>query len=290
MSTTTAINNTLNTLRAHLGLGESPAGSNHNFITEWYNANVARIGNGPWCEMTQTWAMWVAGNKAIKTGRAYTVWGAQDGVNHSKGATWHPGTAGMKAGDQYYIDWTGAKKISGIDHTGRCEKVMGDGTFYGLEGNIGDHLSRVRRDSKYIVGYVRPNWAGGAVMIEVPKPRSTTKPVKNPTLVKRIQAALEVKADGQWGANTDARALRMRTAARAKAGYPHHVKKAFSVRDVQAIVDTTVDGVWGPRSQAGLVHWIKQTQHVLGVSTDGQWGPKTDNAFLAARKKYHNNY
>lgn len=286
----TAVDNVLNTLRAHLGLGESPSGSNHNFITEWYNANVARIGNGPWCEMTATWSMWTAGYKAIKTGRAYTVFGAQDGVNHSKGATWHYGTAGMKAGDQVYYDWSGSRSIGKIDHTGRCEKIMGDGTFYVLEGNISDRLLRVRRDSKYVVGYVRPNWAAVGMVVPIPKPRTSTKPAKNPNLVRAIQATLEVKADGQWGQNTDTRALRLRNAARAKAGYPRHVKAPFSIRDVQVVVDTTVDGVWGPRTQAGLVHWIKQMQHVLGVTADGQWGPKTDNAFLAARKKYHNNY
>ena len=68
-----AISNVLDTLRAHLGLGESPAGSNHNFITEWYNANVAKIGDGPWCEMTATWSMWVSGNKNIKTDRKSVV-------------------------------------------------------------------------------------------------------------------------------------------------------------------------------------------------------------------------
>lgn len=284
----TAIDNVLNVLRTGLGMGEDP--SNHNAITVWYNNNVSRIGDGPWCEMTQTWAMWIAGLRALKVGRAYTVWGAQDGVNHAKGATWHPGTAGMKAGDQVYYDWSGSRSISKIDHTGRCEKVMGDGTFYVLEGNIGDELRRVRRDSKYVVGYVRPNWAGAGMVVPLPKPRRITKAPTNKTLVMRIQRVLEVTPDGQWGGNTDTRALRFRTAARAKAGWPHHVKKAFNIRDIQAIVDTKVDGVWGPRSQAGLVHTIKQMQIALGIRADGQWGPVSDNALLSARRKYHNNY
>lgn len=287
MSNVTAV---LDRLRAHLGLGEDPPGSNHNFITVWYNDNVSRIGNGPWCEMTQTWAMWTAGLRDLKVGRAYTVWGAEDGQKHAKGAAWFPGTKGMKAGDQVYYDWSGSRSVGAIDHTGRCEKVMGDGTFYSLEGNISDRLLRVRRDSKYVVGYVRPNFAGVPVVPAAPKPAPRAKPVKNPSLVKHIQYTLEVKTDGQWGRNTDTRALRMRTAARAKAGYPRHVKKSFNVRDVQAIVDTSVDGVWGPRSQQRLVLWIKQIQRALGVTADGSWGPKTDNAFLAARKKYHNNY
>jgi hypothetical protein len=287
MSNVTAV---LDRLRAHLGLGEDPDGSNHNFITEWYNANVSRIGNGPWCEMTQTWAMWTAGLKALKVGRAYTVWGAEDGQKHAKGAAWFPGTKGMRAGDQIYYDWSGSRSVGNIDHTGRCEKVMGDGTFYSLEGNISNRLLRVRRDSKYVVGYVRPNFAGVAPVPASPKPAPRAKPVKNPGLVKRIQFTLEVKTDGQWGPTTDSRALTMRNAARALAGYPHHVKRPYNVRAMQAIVDTHVDGIVGPNTRARVVLWVKQMQRALGVTPDGQWGPKTDNAFLAARRRYHNNY
>lgn len=295
MTKTEAINAVLNRLKGSLGTGESPPGSNHNFITEWYNANVDRIGNGPWCEMTVTWAFWTGGARALKKGRAYTVYGAHDGQNHENGSTWHSGTAGMQAGDQVYYDWDGSRSADKVDHTGTCERVNGDGTFYMLEGNTSDKLERKLRDSKYVAGYVRFDWArlaSAPAPKPAPKPAPASKPSggANPTKVHNVQVALEVTADSQWGPGTDSRAMTMRTCARAHVGYPHNVAGHFDIRVAQGVIDTTVDGKWGPNSQAKLVGWVKTFQHVLGVTSDGQWGPDTDNAFLTARKQNLNNY
>lgn len=286
----------LNRLRSALGTAETPDGSNHNFITEWYNANVAKIGNGPWCEMTVTWAMWTGGAKALKKGRAYTVWGAEDGVHQENGSSWHSGTAGMQAGDQVYYDWSGSKSISKIDHTGVAEKINGDGTFYTLEGNTSNHLQRKLRDGKYVVGYVRFDWArlnvAGAPPVVTPPPKAKKTPTSTGERdkVRHIQSALEVNADGLWGPTTDQVALLMRAAARAHAGYPHNVNVSFYIKAAQRIVDTVDDGIWGPNSQSHLVNWIKSFQHALGVTADGQWGPRTDAAFLVARKRNLNNF
>jgi hypothetical protein len=286
------IDKVLNKLRGALGTDEDPHGSNHNFITEWYNKKVAKIGNGPWCEMTNTWCMWEGGAKAIKVGRAYTVYAVTDAIEKKLDSEWHWGTKGMRAGDQVYYDWSGKKgDASKVDHTGTVEKILGDGTFYVLEGNTsGNRLQRMRRDKRYVVGYARFNWDA---LPTPPKPKPADPPAKpkpDPELTKRIQQVLEVRLDGQWGPATDGIAQVMRTAARAHAGYPHRVNKPFPIMAVQRVIDTTVDNEWGPRSQASMSKWVKQMQHALRVQADGQWGPKTDNAYLAARKKNHNNY
>lgn len=288
------INSVLNRLRGALGTDEKPDGSNWNFIVDWYNEHVDRIGRGPWCEMTNTWAMWTGGVKPLKTGRAYTVWAAQDAQKGGNRSSWYWGTQGMRAGDQVYYDWSGSKgNVSRVDHTGTVEKILGDGTFYVLEGNTGNRLKRMRRDSKYVVGYVRFDWELLAPDSTVrPKPPKATRPksTADREKTKRVQAALEVERDGYWGRKTDVRAVRMRTAARAKAGYPKAVEYDFNVTDVQRIIDTGIDGIWGPKSQTALIRWIKEFQHVLGVTADGQWGPRTDNAFLTARKNNLNNF
>jgi len=286
------IDNVLTRLRSHLNLGESPDGSNWNIIVSWYNDQVDHIGRGPWCEMTNTFGMWTGGAKELKKGRAYTVWACQDAQNSVNGSSWHWGTKGMKAGDQVYYDWSGSKgNVGRVDHTGTVERILGDGTFYVLEGNIHNKLLRMRRDSKYVVGYVRFDWAKIASTVAViPKAPKRAKPKPDREKTKRIQAALEVERDGYWGRLTDVRAVRMRTAARAKAGYPKPVKKSFNVTDVQRIIDTGIDGVWGQKSQDALVRWIKDFQRILGVTPDGQWGPRTDNAFLTARKINLNNF
>lgn len=163
--------------RAHLGLGEH--GPNSNFIVDWYNLHVAHIGNGPWCEMTNTWAMWTGGAKKLKKGRAFTPWGAGDGAHHVNGSSWHLDTKGMQAGDEVYYNWSGKKgSPSYAEHTGTVEKINGDGTFYVLEGNTGDKLLRRHRDKKFVIGYVRFAWnrLSGDPTPSVPKPPTTPKP------------------------------------------------------------------------------------------------------------------
>jgi hypothetical protein len=289
-----AITKVLDRLRAYLGTGETPPGSNRNFIVTWYNETVERIGVGPWCEMTNTWAMWTGGAKLLKSGRAYTVWAAQDGQKGINGSKWFWGTAGMRPGDQVYYDWAGTKgNEKAVDHTGTVEQVFGDGTFYVLEGNFTDMLRRMRRDGKYVVGYVRFDWSrildDPAPSVPVVKP-NPPKPVPDRAEIARIQNLLKVTNDGYWGPNTDERALRMRNAARAKAGWPTNTNVGFNIKDVQYVIGTPQDGIWGPKSQAALITWIAKFQRELGVTADGEWGPNTDNAFLALRNQSLNNY
>lgn len=293
------IEQVLNRLRGALGTGEKPAGSNHNFITEWYNENVKKIGDGPWCEMTNTWSCWTGGAKKIKSGQAYTVWAVQDAQKGKLKASWHWGTKGMKKGDHPYFDWKrptakDKKNAGSVDHTGTAERINGDGTFYSLEGNTSNNkLERKLRDGKYVVGYVRLNWAA------LPDPRPSeddedkpapSKPTTNPSLVARVQRQLRVPVDRQWGPKTDAVGQLMRTAARAKVGYPKNVKKSFDVRAVQRITGANPDGDFGPKSQAALTGWVQGMQAILGVVADGQWGPRTENAYLTARRNNFNKF
>lgn len=214
--------------RAHLGLGEH--GVNSNFIVDWYNKNVAHIGNGPWCEMTNTWAMWTGGAKSLKKGRAYTPWGAGDGANHVNGSTWHLGTKGMKAGDEVYYNWSGKKgSPSYAEHTGTVEKIKTDGTFYVLEGNTSDKLLRRHRDKKFVIGYVRFAWNR---LSGTPAPPTTTpKPG-------------DLKLDGVLGSQT----IRvwqhvMKTPVDGKISHPSELVKAIQ-RRLKATVDRNlvVDG------------------------------------------------
>lgn len=287
-----AVELVLNKLRSALGTGESPAGSNNNFIVQWYNRFVEAIGRGPWCQMQVTWGFFTALTVKLVRGRAYTVWAAQDFQQGYLGGSWHWGTAGMRAGDVVFYDWHGAKgNVAYVDHVGVVERVVGNGTFYVLEGNIGNRSQRMLRDSKYVVGYGRPDWSrvpsSGAPK---PKPTATVKPKVDRTKTKRLQAVLEVTQDGLWGKDTDARALRLRAAARAHAGWPRNVKVSFNIKDAQKVIDTPADGIWGPNSQRALVAWVKTCQRALGVSADGQWGPATDNAFLTLRKNNLNKF
>ena len=153
-----AVEKMLAEARKSIGLGESPPGSNHNKITVWYNKNIAKIGNGPWCNMAVTyWAGCSSNLPAILAGKnigyAYTVAHAQ---KFKKKGLWHTGVAGIKAGDVVFFDWKGSHSIANVDHVGIVEKVQGK-KIVTIEGNTtGNKCKRVVRDAKFIVGYGRP--------------------------------------------------------------------------------------------------------------------------------------
>lgn len=111
----------------------------------------------------------------------------------------------------------------------------------------------------------------------------------NPQVIK-VQKALKVHADGKWGPKTDGVALQMRTASRAKRGWPNRPDLSFHIRDVQEVINTKVDGDWGPNSQSALTNWIENFQDILNVTSDGWWGNKTDGKFILIRRKYLNKY
>lgn len=153
-----AVEKMLAEARKSIGLGESPPGSNHNKITVWYNKNIAKIGNGPWCNMAVTyWAGHSTNLPAILAGKnigyAYTVAHAQ---KFKKKGLWHTGVAGIQAGDVVFFDWKGSHSIANVDHVGVVEKVEGK-KIITIEGNTtGNKCRRVVRDAKFIAGYGRP--------------------------------------------------------------------------------------------------------------------------------------
>jgi peptidoglycan hydrolase-like protein with peptidoglycan-binding domain len=249
MSDAVKISKVLNQLRQNLGLGEKPKGSNSNFIVTWYNKNVEKIGRGPWCEMTNTWAMWTGGAKILKRpGRAYTVWAVEDAISGREGMTWVYGTKGMRAGDEVYYDWAAKKgNYRYVDHTGTVEKIVGDGTFYVLEGNQNDQLRRMHRDGKYVVGYIRFAWN------RLPDPNP---PASHPTSNLRILRR-GVK-DGE-----DIRHLQEFL----RKQFPVYAKYS-PVRRGQPLL---IDGDFGPQTDA----WVREFQRRTHIVVDGEVGPQT---------------
>lgn len=119
----------------------------------------------------------------------------------------------------------------------------------------------------------------GGVVITNPLPPGVDR-----EMTRRIQSLLKVKPDGLWGEGTDKQADLMVKACRAIVGWPHKTPAVYDIASVQRIIESKTDGVWGPKSNAALVHWVKNAQRVLGQSIDGSWGPKTDHAFNVIRQ------
>jgi hypothetical protein len=216
--------------RKSLGTGEYPPGSNSNYIVTWYNENVARIGRGPWCDMSVT--MWGA-RAAISSivGRfAYTVYHAQW---FEKRGQWHTGAAGIRAGDVVFFDWSKSRRIGNIDHVGIVERVEGD-EIHTIEGNSGDVCKRHVRDDTYICGYGRPAYATPAVV--APSGARVLKEGSTGDRVRALQRALNkalstrLEVDGEFGVKTEAAMKKMQAKAKIKVDGEYGTQSAKALK------------------------------------------------------------
>jgi hypothetical protein len=135
--------------RKLLGTTEHPAGSNHNGVTTWYGFD------GAWCDMSVSYEAAHSDNVAAIGGKfayvpAHMAWGrAKYGIHHG---------SVPPAGAVVGYRWDRAKGTTSCDHVGICEKNNGDGTFYSLEGNIGDAFRREHRDLTYVSCWFMPKY------------------------------------------------------------------------------------------------------------------------------------
>lgn len=151
-----------------IGLGETPAGSNHNKITTAYG-----IGNGPWCAMA-VWYWFKQEGVDLKTvlpgghGWAYTPAGV---ASAKQAGLWHAGHSGIKRGDVVFYKLAGAEGNDFVNHVGIVTAVL-SGSVRSIEGNTSNVVAERTRTWPYIVGYMRPPYAAPAK----PKPTPAAPP------------------------------------------------------------------------------------------------------------------
>lgn len=136
-----ALNAVLNQARGWLGVGESPPGSNHNIITEYYGMNAA------WCCMF----IWAIFNK---TGNGQLF---MNGAKTAACATvydWYRSRG--KFGNTPKV---GALVIyGGSGHIGIVESVNGN-SFVSIEGNLSDTVKRSNGPScSSVLGFCYPDY------------------------------------------------------------------------------------------------------------------------------------
>lgn len=260
---------------ADLGLGESPAGSNHNRLTDRYADQFGeKYRATAWCGIAVTiWAQDSGNWDAIfQTPGAWTPTFAQSFANH---ASWHWGSAGMKQGDVVFFDWDVAngRSFAGIDHVA-VVKGVADTFFDTVEANSSHNDVRVtRRSYSNVVGYGRPAYDG------TPAPSGvgvrTGEILALPQLsqgsrgsaVSRLQSALNTTigaglvVDGDFGPKTNA-----------------------GVRAFQSRYQLVVDGVVGPVTWAALVQALLLRRGFDPHGIDGQYGPNSTAAVEAFQR------
>lgn len=137
-----------------LGTGETPPGSNTNFITRWFGYS------GAWCAMTISYVLnkfsclWMIHGK-----QDYTVTLYQNAV---KDHTWRSSEAKPKPGWLVLFnfgDWNWGGRPLGIHHVGMVKQHLSDGRIATYEGNTADAVRLRFRSRDNIAGYVALPWA-----------------------------------------------------------------------------------------------------------------------------------
>ena len=232
-------------MRANEGLGETPAGSNHNEISAWYGFD------GPWCAMTISKALCHAG--FTSTGDDVVVPGIR--TTTAKGWAYVPyllndfRDAGRadddpRPGDLVIFDWD---HDGCADHVGMVERLEADGTFWSYEGNRNDVLEHVHRDRSVVLAFCHPPYD------ESPPPSFM------PSMLARVAGVPSFP--GYCSLGVTGAATKQVQARLAKRGW---------------MLD--VDGVFG----AGTDTVVRKFQAEKGLAADGVVGPETWNAICTA--------
>jgi hypothetical protein len=241
---TATVGDVLNIARSKIGLGESPPGSHHNEITQWYGID------GPWCAMFVSWTLAHAGFSK-DGGATLSVPGVVETTDHGwayvpyllnnfrdAGRTTMTPAAGLIV----TFVW-GSDTVP--DHTGIVESVYPDGTFDSIEGNHNHEVERVHRTMAVVDAFCTLPYDGEA------NP-SQTRP-SSPAGIPPFP------------------------------GYCSIGSKDAATRDVQQRLkdrgwSITVDGVFGPET----LRVVKAFQTAKNLTVDGVVGPQTWNALWSS--------
>jgi hypothetical protein len=257
----TSASDVLATARSQIGTIELPPGSNRTP----YGAAYGGDGTA-WCAKFVWWVFRQSLASGLIPKASYTPTFAQWFRDQGRwGSAPRPGAV-------VFFDFPN-DKIFRISHVGLVEAVNGDGSITTIEGNTssgrtgsqrdGDGVwRRVRRTG--IVGYGYPHYDGD----------EEHRPVD---VVRRMQAAVHVEVDGDWGPVTDRAVSLVRDAAR---GHRH------DVRATQRAVGAGDDGDWGPVSKGALASTVRTLQAAWRTDIDSEWGPKTEAAYADARHRF----
>lgn len=208
----------ISAMRANLGMGEP------NKIQAWYRKRNGRsyAGNFAWCDASVTYASADSGNyAAVCFGKDYAYTVAHAARFKAEGR-WHVDTAGIRAGDVVFFDWSGSNSIAKIDHVGVVEYVRG-AAVHTIEGNTSNGQMRRVRDRSTIVGYGRPAYKAASSTPSKTPSTSTAytlkrilkrkRPMMHGPDVKRLQRKLGgLAADGWFGPKTDGAVMRFQRA------------------------------------------------------------------------------
>lgn len=261
---------------SYVGLGETPAGSNHNELTDRYADQFGEIYRyTAWCGIGVVIAAQESNNwdSIFRIPGAWTPSFARGFANHG---SWHWGTAGMRQGAVAFFDWntTNGRSFDGIDHVA-IVKQIGPDWFDTVEFNSKYNDVRItRRSYTNVVGWGWPAYegappdAGGGHTGEILALPQISQGSRG-SAVRRLQDGLNetigagLVIDGAFGPKT------------------RNAVTAFQSR-----YDLGVDGVVGAKTWAGLVQALLLRRGFDPSGVDGQYGPNSTEAVEAFQRAH----
>lgn len=242
--------------RADLGTTENPPGSNRNHIVTWYNEHVAKIGAGPWCDMSVSYWAAKAGIASIVGQYAYCP--AHVNFFRERGRLVSP--ENIQPGDVVFYNFDGGRSPQHVEVA--ASRPNSNGNFSTIGGNTssgnagsqdnGGGVFARTRNVRQVVAVGRPDWskvAGKPSPVAV-KPKAA-KPRPKPKTVLDVDGDLGPKTIARWqqvmGTPVDGR---LSKPSMLIAAVQHRLKVKESgvldkvtVKALQRYLGTTVDGV-----------------------------------------------
>jgi hypothetical protein len=228
-------NEVISAAESLLGLGEVPAGSNHNLVTSWYGFD------GAWCVMFDSYVLAHAGfssdgGNTLDSGLHQTTAKGWAHCTFMRSAFAAEGRfSPTPAPGSFFI-------LPGDVHTGLVVGLPGPDLIDTIEGNYGDHCTRVRRRASSVAGFCSPNY-GTPSNVAPPPPVLTSQPAPFPGLLRQ----------GSTGPGVTTMQQRLQD------------------RGWRGSKRISIDGAFGPET-AGIVHDFQQEK---GLVVDEQVGPIT---------------
>lgn len=234
---------------AHLGMGETPMGSNITVPGRWYGID------GPWCAMGVSWDFYMTlGFSPFPASTSKGFAECQSGLNwfHNQGK-WASSSTTPRRGWLIFFDWNGDGHS---DHVGLVLGARGPRDVDTIEDNVSDRSELHTRRGTTIMGYGIIDYTASPGV----KPFTLTRTLKeglhgeDVRYVQHVLNAVNGKhrpfncsagtEDGQYGPATATAVRHFKSAVTG-------LQKAFH----QPVTFTTINGDVGPVTLGALEFW-----------------------------------
>jgi hypothetical protein len=169
--------------RTTKGVGEYPAGSNHNQFTVWYGQ-----GDGPWCFRWISWLFWKLNALDLIHGKHQYVPDAKS-IFQPHGQWGHTPRVGALVAFDF-------NKSGEPEHIGIVTRIRSDGRLETIEGNTDNAVRERVRSTYYVYGYAYPAYSSADWMATIMKRLSTLKKGSTGYDVYTLQGLLNGRVDG----------------------------------------------------------------------------------------------